>query len=81
MKEKDMTGYGPNGLTQRGDAKYRSPAEVAKEEGYDSADAMLLALADDSGSVPACCDCGCWVEADGTCSHGFASVLLELGFI
>ncbi len=24
---------------------------------------------------------GCWVEADGTCPHGFNSWLLELGYI
>jgi len=31
--------------------------------------------------VPACCSEGCEVEPDGTCEHGFPSVLLKLGVI
>ncbi len=31
--------------------------------------------------VPACCSEGCQVEPDGTCEHGFNSVLLAMGII
>ena len=30
--------------------------------------------------VPACCSDGCMVEPDGTCEHGFDSVLKEIVF-
>jgi hypothetical protein len=31
--------------------------------------------------VPACCSEGCEVEPDGTCEHGYPSVLLAYGMI
>ena len=31
--------------------------------------------------IPACCSDGCEVEPDGTCPHGFPSVLLAYGMI
>ena len=34
-----------------------------------------------SSVVPACCSEGCQVEPDGTCQHGFESVLLAEGLI
>jgi len=34
-----------------------------------------------SSVIPACCSEGCQVEPDGTCSHGFQSVLLAQGLI
>ncbi len=41
-----------------------------------------MALEDCSDSiVPACCSDGCEVEPDGTCEHGFPSVLLAEGMI
>ncbi len=31
--------------------------------------------------VPACCSEGCEVEPDGTCPHGYPSIMLALGVI
>ena len=33
------------------------------------------------GVCPACCSEGCMTEPDGTCEHGFPSVLLACGMI
>jgi hypothetical protein len=35
----------------------------------------------DEGGCEAACPHGCWVEADGACSHGHPSWLLKLGLI
>ena len=57
-----------------------TPQEVAEQEGYDT----IIDLLDDyrfSSIVPACCSYGCQVEPDGTCEHGFPSVLWHLGIV
>lgn len=32
-------------------------------------------------SYPAVCDEGCWVEPDGSCSHGHLSILIWAGIL
>lgn len=54
----------------------RIPAKQALEE----AGQTLEDVAMDS-VCPACCSDGCEVEPDGTCEHGFPSVLLAMGII
>lgn len=53
--------------------------KISVHEALENAD-MELEDCEDS-TVPACCSEGCWVEPDGTCEHGFKSVLLEMGLI
>lgn len=63
-------------------AKYRSPQQIAADEGYDD----VLEYLEESGVgydsiVPACCDDGCEVEPDGYCQHRHPSILIRLGVI
>lgn len=55
-------------------------AEVASNEGFDTAVDLLEAFGSDS-VMPACCDEGCQVEPDGRCEHGCPSILLAAGLI
>lgn len=62
-------------------AKYLEPNVAALEAGYDldnESDYMSLMLF--ASVVPACCSEGCMVEPDGTCQHGFSSVVEALMF-
>ena len=53
------------------DVKFMSPDEL----GVDVMDYMWESV------VPACCSNHCEVEPDGTCEHGFESILLHEGLI
>lgn len=55
---------------------YLAPDHVLDREGIDMDELM-----EDSSSVPACCEKGCYVESDGTCPHGHPSVLLALRLV
>ncbi len=57
-----------------------TPDEVAEEEGFDSLEDLLQDIRF-SSIVPACCSYGCQVEPDGTCEHGFPSILMFLGIL
>ena len=58
------------------EAYYISSDEAIENAGYeDVLDFQFESV------VPACCSYGCMVEPDGTCEHGFDSVLLDLGLI
>lgn len=61
---------------------YMSPARIAEDEGYDCPIQYLeeTGIGYDS-VVPACCEDGCEVEPDGTCSHGHPSILIAIGVI
>jgi len=49
------------------------------EEEYENIEDCFYRL--DGGSVPALCSEFCETEPDGTCPHGFPSILIELGVI
>ena len=59
--------------------KETNPHEITADEALANAGKTLDDCLD--SIVPACCDEGCEVEPDGTCSHGCPSVLLSLGVI
>ena len=54
--------------------------KVSVEEAMQAAGMSLMDCVFDS-IVPACCSFGCEVEPDGTCEHGFPSVLVAEGLI
>jgi hypothetical protein len=50
--------------------------------GFDSiVDVQREALFGRETGVPVCCQCGAYVEPDGSCSHGNPSVLIAKGLI
>lgn len=58
-----------------------SLAQALEDEGTTLEEVLHESLFGDSVDVPACCDCYCRVEPDGTCEHGCPSVLLAGGMI
>lgn len=60
---------------------YRSPAAIAQDEGYEDVFDYLESGPGYDSIVPACCEHGCEVEPDGTCSHGHPSILLKMGIL
>ena len=56
------------------------PKQISADEALHNAGMTLEDCVFDS-IVPACCSYGCEVEPDGTCEHGFESVLLDMGII
>jgi len=56
-------------------AKQISVRQAIREDGRDFEEIAMDSV------VPACCSEGCQVEPDGTCPHGFESVLLAMGMI
>ena len=57
------------------EAREIDPDEAMKDAGMTLSECVFDSV------VPACCSYGCMVEPDGTCEHGFHSVLIELSII
>jgi hypothetical protein len=56
--------------------------EAALENGFDlDTEEDMVSLVLTASVVPACCSDGCMVEPDGTCPHGFPSILLSMGMM
>lgn len=56
-------------------------AATAKKEELHTPDIDTLREWMDEGGCEAACPHGCWVEPDGTCTHGHPSWLIVLGMI
>ncbi|MFC1976524.1 hypothetical protein ACFLXQ_09010 [Chloroflexota bacterium] len=59
----------------------QTPTETNKEPTLEPPDLATLTEWEAEGGCEAACPHGCWVEPDGTCSHGQPSWLLKLGLI
>jgi len=87
MCEKHMKIHGKYKASQMGTGKgqeYKTmsekPAPVLRDcEDLDMDDIEEMIMGDSNASTS--CPHGCEVEVDGTCPHGYASHLLELGFV
>lgn len=55
--------------------------QAAFEADYDSIDACVKAVILYDEDCPALCSEGCTVEVDGTCPHGFPSIIKEVGYV
>ena len=57
------------------------PPEPEAEPKLEPPDLETLIEWEAEGGCEAACPCGCWVEPDGTCSHGHPSWLIVMGLI
>jgi len=58
-----------------------SVEQTLQDAGFESIDDFIDSAAAFDSCIPACCDCGAYVEPDGHCEHGNPSVLIVLGVI